>query len=198
MEKRDRILAAMDDLLRRRPFAAIGVADLAGTAGVSPATIYQRFDNADVTGSVLLALYYQRVEQWARRPRGTRQPAPDSLPQLLQSLAEGAWDQIEALGHVMRPAYLYTRLHPDRAGPEWQRLEQAAQQGFRALLQPPLADLPEAEIDRIAGDLAWIVNALLLGPLLHAEDPRWQAPDARSRFVRTLTDVVGRFIAGAR
>src|SRR5690606_37980163 len=37
-EKRDRILAAMDRLLRQKTFAEIGVADLAAEAGVSAAT----------------------------------------------------------------------------------------------------------------------------------------------------------------
>ncbi|HEX7080339.1 MAG TPA: helix-turn-helix domain-containing protein [Gammaproteobacteria bacterium] len=52
-EKRDRILAAMDRLLQKRPFSAISVADLAAEAGTPAATIYQRFSNRDATEFLL-------------------------------------------------------------------------------------------------------------------------------------------------
>ena len=69
LEKRDRILDAMDALLRRKSFAEISVADLAAKANVAQATIYQRFSNADATASVLMELYFRQVEAWARRKR---------------------------------------------------------------------------------------------------------------------------------
>ena len=59
----------MDVLLRRKAFSEISINDIARKSGVSPATIYQRFQNRDAAASVLLELYFRRVEEWAMRPR---------------------------------------------------------------------------------------------------------------------------------
>jgi AcrR family transcriptional regulator len=197
-EKRDRILVALEKLLQRKPFAAISVQELARGAKVSPATLYQRFDNADVMGSVLLALYFTRVEEWARRPP-VGAPAPGaSLEDTLQHIAGNAWDQIAALGHVIRPAYLYSRQHPERTGPDWQRLEQLALGGFRAFLQARSTALPAQDLETSAGTLAWLFNALLLAPLLHNEDARWSGPSGRKRFATTLAELAGRYLTCPR
>jgi len=166
-EKRDRILHAMDRLLRRKPFAAISVADLASEAQVSPATIYQRFSNRDATASVLLELYYQRVEEWARRHCGDDAIARAPLREVLSMIARDGLRQVVELGHIMRPAYLYSRHRPDLVGPDWARLEKLSVEGFRALLNDRSDEIRVADVERAAAFLAYFYNMMLLGPLLH-------------------------------
>lgn len=197
-DKRERILAALDALLLEKPFAEITVSELAQTAGVPPATLYQRFRNSDVMGAVLLALYYQRMEEWAQRPTPSARDTLPSLSASLRDLAAGGWDQIQVLGHVMRPAYLYSRIHPLRVGPDWARLEQRAREGFRMFLAAHAAELPAQDLDHAAGELAFVVNALMLGPLLHGESPQWQAPDGRTAFISTVSTIVERFLTCPR
>jgi AcrR family transcriptional regulator len=197
-DKRDRILASMDALLKQRPFAEITVADLAQAAQIPAATLYQRFHNSDVMGSVLLALYYQRMEEWAQRPPLPARASAPSLSGSLRDLAAGGWDQIQALGHVMRPAYLYSRLYPQRVGPDWVRLEQRARDGFRMFLAAYADQLPAQNLDHAASELAFVVNALMLGPLLHGDSPQWQAPDGRTAFISTVSTVIERFLACPR
>jgi AcrR family transcriptional regulator len=120
---RDRVLAAMDALLKTRPFEQISVADLARRARVSPASLYQRFSNVDAVGSVLLELYYRGVEEWAKRPGKEVLPQDAPLSDALERIAADAYDHITALGHILRPAYLYSRQYPERVGPDWTRLE---------------------------------------------------------------------------
>lgn len=198
-EKRDRIIGALDALLKRGSFATISVNDLARQARVSPATLYQRFHNTDVMGSVLLALYFTRVEEWARRPRNPEPiPADAPLHAALQALAADAWDQVAALGHVMHPAYLYSRQHPERTGADWHRMEQLALDGFRAFLQARAAQLPAQDLDEAAQVLCMLFNSLLLGPLLHGEDPRWKSRRGRDTFATTLATVAERYLVCPR
>ena len=197
-EKRDRILAALDTLLKRRSFADISVQDLAREAGVSPATLYQRFSNADVLGAVLLALYYTRIEEWAHRPRRAATAANAGLAAALAAIATDAWEQVVALGHIMRPAYLYSRQHPGRAGADWQRLEQAARTGFLAFLQGRAAHLPAQDLDESARVICLLFNSLLLGPLLHGEEPPWKTRRGRDFFVGTVATLAERYLACPR
>lgn len=191
-DKRDRILKAMDALLQRKAFSDINVADVARQAKLSPATIYQRFSNEDATASVLLELYYRKAEEWARRPREA--PAPGSLFDALVALAGDAFDQVAALGYVMRPAYLYSRYRPERAGPEWKRLEGLAVAGFRALLEGHDAEIRERNLDEAAALVAYLFNMMLLGPLLHAEDTDWKVLRRRAHFARAVATVVHRYL----
>ena len=192
-EKRDRILSAMDALLRRKPFAAISVADLAAEANVAPATIYQRFSNADATASVLMDLCFRKIEEWARR---TRQPPrrDESLFAALVAIASDAYDQVTAVGYVMRPAYLYSRHRPDRAGAEWDRLKQAALEGFKAFLQQHSAQIQIRDTDQAAALLGYLFNFMLLGPLLHGEEMRRSSLGSRKQFAEALATLAYRYL----
>jgi AcrR family transcriptional regulator len=198
-DKRDRILKAMDTLLRLKPFAEIGVVELAAKASVSPATIYQRFRNVDATASVLLELYFTEVEEWSRRPRQTRsQPEPD-LFEALVAIASDAYDQVVALGHIMRPAYLYSRQRPDRAGPEWARLERLAVEGFAAFLRERsvVTKAEDEDIDDVAARLCYLFNFMLLGPLLHGEDTHWKVLHNRTEFANSVATIAYRYLVPA-
>jgi AcrR family transcriptional regulator len=195
-QKRDRILAAMESLLRKKPFSAIGVADLAAKARVPPATIYQRFSNRDVTASVLLELYFLRVEEWASRSRdnGATRPAA-SLLDALRMIARDALEQAAELGHIMRPAYLYSRQRPDLAGGDWARLEKLALDGFRAFLERRADQIRVRDPDKAAAVLCYLYNFMLLGPLLHDDaspgtllkDPEQFASELATLAYRYLT-----------
>lgn len=198
-DKQQRILAAMDGLLRTRSFSSISVAEVASAAAVSPATLYQRFRNDDALGAVLLTLYFEKVREWSGRPR--RKPtgaASSSLPGQLRAIAADAWDQVQALGYVMRPAYLYSRQHPERTGEEWNQTAQMARAGFRGFVQGHAPAIPPTQAQRTADTLCDLFNFMLLGPLLHDEDPRWHGPRARRDFVDALAALAHGYLASKR
>jgi AcrR family transcriptional regulator len=192
-EKRDRILNAMDALLLRKSFADISVADLVAKAKVAQATIYQRFSNADATASVLMELYFRHVEAWAQRRRQRRRRGA-SLFEALVSIAGDAHDQVSALGYVMRPAYLYSRHRPDRAGAEWARLEQIAFDGFKTFLQEWSAQIRVRDIDQAAAVVCYLFNFMLLGPLLHGEEMRRSRLSSRTQFADALASLAHRYL----
>lgn len=192
-DKRERILGAMDALLTRKPFAEISVIALAAKAKVAPATIYQRFSNADATASVVLELYFQKVEEWARRPR-QRAGRPASLFDGLLAIARDAYDQVETLGYVMRPAYLYSRHRPDRAGAEWSRLRQMALEGFEGFLQQHESELRVRDVADSAALLAYVFNFMLLGPLLHADEMGAAPLGSREQFAHSVATLAYRYL----
>src|SRR5688572_2280575 len=191
-QKRDRILTAMDALLLRKSFAEISVADLAAKAKVAQATIYQRFSNADATASVLMELYFRHVEAWARRKR--QSPRAESLFEALVTIAGDAHDQVGALGYVMRPAYLYSRHRPDRAGKEWARLEQVALDGFKTFLHQWSAQIRVGDIDHAAALICYLFNFMPLGPLLHGEEMRRSRLGSRKQFAEALASLAHRYL----
>jgi len=198
-EKKEKILAAMDTLLRDKAFSEIGINDIAREAGVSPATIYQRFQNRDASASILLELYFQRVEEWARRKRKKKVlQGKTSLYDALLSIAYDAWNQIEALGHIMRPAYLYSRLRPDLAGPEWTRLESVAVEGFRNFLAPYRDVIDSDDLRKTAGVLGYFFNFMMLGRLLHSDDVPSILLRNRDAFARELATFAHRYLTRSR
>lgn len=185
----------MDGLLKRRPFAEICVADVARKADVSPATLYQRFSNVDATASVLLELYFRKVEEWARRPSRRLVAPPSPVREALRAIAADALDQVAEIGYVMRPAYLYSRQRPDRVGKGWARLQDMALQGFRAFLRSRSKEIVVKDLDEAAEALCQLFNFQLLGPLLHGEDRFWRSPANRMRFAARLADLAYRYLA---
>jgi AcrR family transcriptional regulator len=186
-EKKERILAAMDALLRNKSFSKISINDIARKSRVSPATIYQRFQNRDAAASILLELYFRRVEEWARRPRERSVSSRNTaIYEALVSIGRDAWDQIEALGHIMRPAYLYSRLRPDLVGPEWARLQRLALEGFRNFLEQYRDVIDRDDLQEAAGVLAYFFNFMILGKLLHSDDASSLCLSHRDGFAREL------------
>lgn len=193
-ETRDQILAAMEALLKRKPFGEISVAELARKADVAPATIYQRFRNTDATASVLMELYFSKVEEWARRPRKNRALAQAPLFDTLTSIAGDAYDQVVQLGYIMRPAYLYSRLRPDRVGADWTRLEQLALEGFRRFVAERSAEIRVRDHAKAAALLCYFFNFMVLGILLHGEAPQWKTLNTRKEFADSLATMACRYL----
>ena len=56
-QTRARLMAALERLLRKKDFDAIGVAELAEEAGVAVGTVYRRFENKEALIPLLFGLW---------------------------------------------------------------------------------------------------------------------------------------------
>jgi AcrR family transcriptional regulator len=194
-EKLQSILNAMEALLKTKPFEEITITDISAKAGVSPATIYQRFRNRDAAGAVLLELYFKRVEEWARRQNeGLVQMSSATLYKALMAIGCDAWDQVEAIGYIMRPAYLYSRQHPGLAGEDWRRMEEIAGNGFNALLERHADEITIRDRFRAAGTTGFVVNLIVSGLLLHSGSRSLPLLQNRETFATELADLVYRYL----
>jgi len=192
-ETRDKLITALDELLREKEFGAISVAEIANRAGVSVASIYQRFDNRNAAVAILIALYLRRVTQWwsdlSRSASGSAGPA--SLREALVRVGREAWRQADDLRYVMRPAYLQSRLHPDLLDEHWRTQEERAVRGFRSLLTDHVDEIRHPDLTRAASMVAYFFNLMFLGRLLHPEGMSgWELPASGDEFAEELADFV--------
>ncbi len=193
-EKRDRLINALDTLLREKPFDQITISEIASTAGVSPATIYQRFNRKDAAISILIELYLLRVKQWTASEAGmVHLDQAASLYEALMMIGDSAWRQVDAMGYIMRPAYLYSRLKPDLVGPTWNRMQKAAFRGFRSFLARFEDEIKREELDESAATISNFFNLMLLGPLLHSETDLKSLHDGEA-FSIELADFAHRYL----
>ncbi|WP_033666423.1 TetR/AcrR family transcriptional regulator [Salinispora mooreana] len=200
-ETRDRLIAALDELLHEENFDEISVAQIANRAGVSVASIYQRFDNQNAAVAILVALYLRRVTQWWDDfSRDNPEPSSrTSLREALVHVGRAAWRQSDDLRHVMRPAYLQSRLHPDLLDEHWRRQEEAAVSGIRSLLQSHADEIRHSDLTRAASMAAYFFNMMFLGRLLHPEGMSgWDLPTDADEFAEELADFVCGYLGVAR
>lgn len=192
-ETRDKLITALDELLHENDFDEISVAQIANLAGVSVASIYQRFDNQNAAVAILVALYLRRVTQWWDDfSRDSPEPSSrTSLREALVHLGRAAWRQSDDLRYVMRPAYLQSRLHPDLLDEHWRSREEVAVSGFRSLLQRHADEIHHSDLARAASMAAYFFNMMFLGRLLHpAGMSGWDLPTNADEFAEELADFI--------
>jgi AcrR family transcriptional regulator len=192
-ETRDKLITALDELLREKDFGAISVAEIAGRAGVSAASIYQRFDNRNAAVAILIALYLRRTTRWWSDLAGsaTGQAGRLSLRDELVLVGRAAWRQSDELRYVMRPAYLQSRLHPDLLDEHWRTQEERAVRGFHSLLANHAEEIHHPDLTRAASMVAYFFNLMFLGRLLHPEGMSgWEIPSRGDEFAEELADFV--------
>ena len=192
-ETRDKLINSLDELLQEKDFAAINVAEIATRAGVSVATIYQRFHNRDAAAAILVALYLRRVTQWwseiSRDASG--RAGPSSLREALVQVGRAAGRQFDELRYVMRPAYLQSRLRPELLDDHWREQEERAVRDFHALLRDHAGEIRHPDLSRAASMVAYFFNVMFLGKLLHPEGMSgWEVPAPVEEFAEELADFV--------
>lgn len=196
IEKKERILKALDFLLKKKSFEQISIADVAARAKVSPATIYQRFNNRDALLAILIELYFRRVQEWSEANKDNSELiAAKNLQQGLIALGKNVWRQAQALEYLLKPAYLYSRLRPDLLGSTWQQLEQHAFAGFKQLISKFEQEISDQSLDRCADGAAYFYNLMLVGRLLH-KDSRSVILSSEENFANSLAEFAMGFIKG--
>ncbi|PCI86418.1 MAG: TetR family transcriptional regulator [Hyphomicrobiales bacterium] len=197
---RDKIMQAMDELLQVESFEVINIAKLSTTAGVSAASIYQRFENKDALISILIALYIEKVRVWNEVAQN--QPdvqSAENLREVLLRIALAAWRQFEALSYVMRPAYLYSRLRPELLGGHWQAQEKRALHGFEAMLNQWAGELAGRNIAQVAAMVSYFYNMMFLGKLMHNDaQSSWNLGLGAEEFAENLADFVMGYLEQGR
>lgn len=166
-ETRDRIVAALDRLLKARAFEQVSVAEIAREAGVSVGAVYTRFENKDALIPVLFELYRQRLDEEIEARRAD--PAPEGLRDALQQAMGHAWAMMERHGHLMRAAHLYARLRPDLVGTEWTALIEESRRSIHALVEAYAGEVRHPDPELAAETLTYFLNTALIEAGLYPE-----------------------------
>lgn len=194
---RDSIVAALDRLLRDRPFEQVSVAEIAREAGVSVGAVYTRFENKDALIPVLFELYQKRLEEEAERRAGDT--APGTLRAALKAAMGQAWAMMERHGHLMRAAHLHARLRPDLVGPEWEPLIEDSRRSIRALIEAYSGEIRHPEPDLAAETLTYFLNTALIEAGLYPDIGPPVVPALRGgRLAEELADYAWGYLTAPR
>jgi AcrR family transcriptional regulator len=163
---RSALLAALDALLLDRDFDAIGVADIARRANVSPASIYRRFSKKHGLLPALYDLQTERVAEWNEqgwvKARLASLPiGPTPLRTLLTGHVELAVRQLKDLAHIAKPLALYGRMKPHLFGDEVEAHLQAAHRGIRAMLEAYPAEIKRRDLDQASRMIGYHMQTAL-------------------------------------
>jgi len=166
---RDKLLNALEKLLVDNDFADISINQIAAEAGVSPASVYRRFDKKQGFIPVLFDLYVERLSEWAASPDAQMDIEGCSLREALQKLAQTAWRQLEQQTHILRAIYLHGRDHLALLGERGNQFETAMLNAMTMIITLYSDDIEKTDHDRAARMLAYYFNNIFLERGLFSE-----------------------------
>lgn len=166
---RDAIVTALEELLREGTFQAASVAEIADRAGVAVGSVYRRFENKDAMVPALFDLYFER---WQAHRETLEEDPPHldtGLRNVLREAALRAWDFMTREAHILRAVHLYSRLRPELARDEWERLRGESRASFRALLGHFADEVRRPDLDEAAEACAYFFNTAFIDRALYPE-----------------------------
>ncbi|MCM8556264.1 TetR/AcrR family transcriptional regulator [Sphingomicrobium sediminis] len=129
-ETRDKIVAALDRLLKDQSFDSISVAELANEAGVSVGAVYRRFENKEALIPVVLDLYREKIgSNFSFEPDTSA-----GLRATMRDLMRESWRALVEHGHLLRAVHLYSHQHPELIGKEWEPVIESSRAGVATLI----------------------------------------------------------------
>ena len=123
---REKLMAALERLLRSQEFEMISVQDIAKEAGVAVGSVYSHFKDKTAFLEALLA--YWREQVTARLKTAEEQDAAaaframGSLRTALFEITRAVHAQTLENAHILRAVHTYARLHPDLKEDDWAAL----------------------------------------------------------------------------
>jgi AcrR family transcriptional regulator len=188
-QTRDRIVDALERLLRKRDFGDLSVADLAEEAEVSPGAIYRRFEGGLLP--VLFELYRVTLERRVRAPAADIDvAAAGELRAALRAAARAMSAQLSEHAHVYRAVYLYARLRPDVPSEAPSQVEALALSGVRDLLKAFRTEVKRGDLERATATVAYFFNPSFLERVLFPErTPKWPKLVTKDAFAVEMAEL---------
>ena len=142
---RQKLMAALESLLRLKEFEMISVQDIAAEAGVAVGSVYAHFKDKNAFLEALLEDWRKQVETRLQEAEAHDTKAAyialGSLKAAVFEVTKAVFEQISENGHILRALQTYTRLHPEVGDEDWQSLV------VRSFL--PIADLLDVYSDDV-------------------------------------------------
>ncbi|EAP89502.1 hypothetical protein OA2633_09559 [Oceanicaulis sp. HTCC2633] len=191
---RDKLVAALERLLRQKAFEQISVAEIAHEAGVSVGAVYNRFENKDAFIPVLFELYKARLEDHAADQHAeAEQDTDESLRGVLQRTLRVGARFMAREAHLMRSVHLYARIRPDLIGEGWEEITETARQSLGALYDHFDAEITQRDRTRAIETLAYFLNTALIEAGLY---PDLGPPAPKGLSLETLAEELADFAWG--
>lgn len=172
---RDKLITALEEILREKHFDQITVAEIAEKAGVAVGTVYRRFKNKEAFIPVMLEQHRIRQAELAKNPEECLDLDVDySLQEALKKLALYTWKQISKEAHILRTLYLHVRSNPEIASEDWIKLEEYALDEVRTFLDYYKEEIKRSDLEKAAQMTFYFFNSILIEKGLFSEvSPEW-------------------------
>ncbi|UTW56223.1 TetR/AcrR family transcriptional regulator [Kordiimonas sp. SCSIO 12610] len=188
-QTRDALLTALEALLHEKDFDDISVNEIAARAGVSPASIYRRFDKKEGFIPVLLELYLKRLNEWAASPEASLDLEGVPLREALKMIARSNWWQLTSQAHIMRAIHIYGRKHAQRVEHEFKGMEDAMLASMKAIITLYAHEVTQQDHGKAAGMLAYYLNNIYIERGLFRDDsPDWELDLSDEEFCDQIAD----------
>lgn len=196
---RDKLLNALEKLLKEKDFAEIGVGEIAKKAGVSPATIYRRFDKKEGFIPVLFDLYLERLNEWITSPDAQMDLEDADLRSAMYQVAKVAWAQLQQQTHILRAIYLHGRNHLDLMGTQGDHFEAAMLGATKAIVEYYAHEVTHKDRETAARMLAYYFNTILLERgLFRKQSVSWTDDIPDDDFIREIAEFAYSYLTAGR
>ncbi|MBR9835474.1 MAG: TetR/AcrR family transcriptional regulator [Alphaproteobacteria bacterium] len=171
---RQKLMDALDRLLREREFENISVSDIAEEAGVAVGSLYSHFRDKTAFLEALLDDWRAEVEAaLAISETDANERAFRDIGNLYDALlatTRAVHEQVVQNGHILRAVHTYTRLHPEIGGEDWQALTMRSFTTIRTLFRVFAADITLADTEAAIGYLGFVFNSIFIRRALMPQD----------------------------
>ena len=118
-DTQEKLLSALESLLEERFFEQITIRDIAQRAGLSPATIYRRFQNKEALLPILYERYDHRLRAWASSIwQGNRLKKYGELNSRIGWVVKEHVRFYKESAPIIRTVYIHNRLHGEISLPK--------------------------------------------------------------------------------
>lgn len=190
-ETRDKLLISIENLIKKKTFEEISIADIAKGAGVSPASIYRRFKNKDAFLPVLFEIYLKRIEEWSQSPEARLNIENiTSLREALFEAAKVAWIQMTQQSHILKVLISYLRLKPELIGDDLRQWEEQSLMSFKAIINFYQNEVKRSDLEKASSMVTFFFNTIFLDyGLFEGDSERFDLNLSGDQFAREVADM---------
>lgn len=191
IKTRQRLMTALETLLKEREFDHITVADIAKKASVSTGLLYSHFANKDDFLDALLDSYKSRVlerlEEVEKSDVTKEYRAIGDLRLALRSIAAYAYEQLSDDAHILRAVSHSIRSHPKNNSQEWRDLRLRAFQTIAPVIEVYENEIARPNDVKTAEMIVYFFNTIFVDSLLLNSSPSTPSL-SQDAFISEITD----------
>ena len=195
IKTREKLMQALERLLRQHEFENISVQDIAKEAGVAVGSVYSHFKDKNAFLEALLEYWREQVESQLMaleaEDRTESFRAIGSLYEALEIAVRSVHSQIRESGHILRAVHTYTRLHPDIGDENWQNLVIRSFASIGVMLEVFEDEITVSDVDLTKRMLGFIFNTIFIRAALMPQDSLLSAIELDDEIlIREVTDMI--------
>ena len=182
---------AVEELLAEKPFAEIGVAEVARRAGVTTGAFYARFAGKDALLDWFDEHYFEPSRRAIEREMDPEKWKDSSLRETLEGVIRLYVRFLRKHRHLLRPVVLENRAHPGSStGARSRPVNLESYRRFVALLEERRAEIPRGDLEEAASFALTVLYATSHELILFPETGLHATSQAEERFISESTDLL--------